>query len=210
MYVPQHFEMSKTPVLHDFIQRNPLGSWVIWGREGLDANHIPFLIDRNRGEFGTLMGHVARANPVWKESSAGTRSMVIFCGPQGYISPNWYPSKRDKGMVVPTWNYCVVHAHGTPRVIEKKTWLRDHVAQLVDVHESSQAVPWKVDDAPSEFIDKMLNAIVGIEIPISRLVGKWKVSQNRSEVDRQGVVAGLRAKGDEVSASMAGLVEESR
>src|SRR5712671_3614233 len=177
MYVPKHHDESDTTVLHALIRAQPLGTWVTLSEGGLLANHIPFLLDPARGEYGTLIGHVARANPAWQGFSKTVDSIVAFQGPQTYITPSWYPSKHANGKAVPTWNYAVVHAHGMPCAIEDREWLLRHVTQLTDVHEAGQALPWKVSDAPQEYRDKMLQAIVGIEIPIAKLVGKWKVSQ---------------------------------
>lgn len=206
MYVPKHFEESDRRVLQALIRSHPLGTWVTQSDGELLANHIPFHFDASRGEHGTLVGHVARANPVWQSFSSTVNSVIVFQGPESYITPSWYPSKQAHGKAVPTWNYAVVHAHGMPRAIEDPTWLLQHVSQLTAVHESDQALPWKVLDAPQEFIDRLLQAIVGIEIPITRLVGKWKVSQNRPEPDRLGVVAGLSAREDAASKEMASLV----
>jgi len=207
MYVPAPNEETRIPVMHTLVRAHPLGTWVTPADEGLIANHIPFLIDAERGEFGTLVGHVARANPVWKTFSKTADSLVIFQGPQAYITPSWYPGKQEHGKVVPTWNYVVVHAHGIPCAIEDRDWLLQHVTQLTAAHEAGESSPWKVSDAPPAYIDSMLRAIVGIEIPITKLVGKWKVSQNRSNADRRGVVEGLIARGDEASVEMAELVK---
>lgn len=203
MYVPAHFAESDTSVLHALIRAQPLGTWVTQGAGELLVNHIPFYLDANQGEHGTLVGHVARANPVWNAFSRTTPSVVIFQGPQAYISPSWYPSKQADGKVVPTWNYAVVHAHGTPRVVEDRARLLEIVRLLTDAHETGQGKPWRVADAPPDFIDKLLAAIVGIEIPIDRLGGKWKASQNRSQADKLGTVAGLEAAGQGDAARMA-------
>jgi transcriptional regulator len=208
MYVPKQHEESDISVLHALIRSQPLGTWVTLGDGELLANHIPFLLDTTRGEHGTLIGHVARANPAWRTFSNTVNSVVAFQGPQTYITPSWYPSKHAHGKAVPTWNYAVVHAYGMPRAIEDRDWLLQHVNQLTDVHEADQALPWKVSDAPQDFTDKMLQAIVGIEIEIAKLVGKWKVSQNRSLPDRLGVVAGLSAREDAQSREMASLVSQ--
>jgi len=207
MYMPAHFEETRTPVMHDLVRAHPLATWVVQTADGLLVNHIPFLIDPDRGPHGTLVGHVARANPVWQQLAA---SVAVFQGPQAYVSPNWYPSKHAHGKAVPTWNYAVVHAHGTPRAIESRDALLDIVSRLTHVHEARQAAPWAVGDAPADFIDQMLKAIVGIEVPIERLVGKWKVTQNRSLPDRLGTVAGLRQQGDAQSLAMAELVSPER
>jgi transcriptional regulator len=203
MYLPAHFEETRTPVMHDLVRAHPLATWVVQGTDGLVVNHIPFLIDPEGGPFGTLVGHVARANPIWRQLGA---SVAVFQGPQAYVSPNWYPSKHAHGKAVPTWNYAVVHAHGTPRAIESRDALLQIVTRLTQAHEAGQAAPWAVSDAPPDFIDQVLKAIVGIEMPIERLVGKWKVSQNRGEADRLGTVAGLRQRGDAQSLAMAALV----
>ncbi|HUG23555.1 FMN-binding negative transcriptional regulator [Piscinibacter sp.] len=202
MYVPKHFEETDAAVLHRLIESQPLGAWVTTGADGLEANHLPFMLDPQRGPHGTLVGHVARANPAWRSFTAGAECVVIFQGPQAYVSPSWYPSKDAHGKVVPTWNYAVVHAHGVPRAIEDPAWLLALVDRLSRRHEAAQRVPWKVTDAPPGYIEGMLAAIVGIEIPISRIAGKWKVSQNRPEADRLGVVAGLRSKGEDTMAQL--------
>jgi transcriptional regulator len=188
MYQPKHFDVTDTAAMHALIEAHPFGAWATTLDGVLELNHIPFLLDRTRGPHGTLVGHVARANAVWQRAGA---SIVAFQGPQAYVSPNWYPSKHAHGKAVPTWNYAVVQAHGQPRAIEDKAALLQIVTRLTQTHEASQALPWAVSDAPADYIEAMLGAIVGIEIPIERLVGKWKVSQNRAAADAQGVVAGL-------------------
>ncbi len=203
MYTPKANEETRSNVMHALIRAHPLGVWVsIWAGE-LVANHIPFEIDSDRGEFGTLVGHVARANPIWREQPSEVPGIVTFQGPQAYVTPSWYPSKHEHGKAVPTWNYAVVHAHGVPRFIQDKAWLYDHVTQITTRHEASQALPWAVADAPVDYMDKMLASIVGVEIPILRLDGKWKMGQNRSESDQLGVVAGLTAKRDSQAAGVA-------
>lgn len=207
MYIPKHNEETNFSVLHALIRSHPLGTWVTSAGGELLANHIPFLLDASHGEHGTLVGHVARANNVWKTFSTQVNSLVIFQGPEAYITPSWYPSKRAHGKGVPTWNYVVVHAQGMPRAIEDRDWLLRHVTALTATQEAGEEFPWKVLDAPQDYVDRMLGAIVGIEIPISSLVGKWKVSQNRPEEDRLGVVSGLRAKNTDQSRDMASLVD---
>jgi transcriptional regulator len=206
MYLPAHFNEDRLGVLHELIERHPLASIVGMVDGEIAANHVPLLLDRGRGEFGVLKGHVARANPMWRSLASGGGLLVIFQGPQAYVSPNWYAGKAEHGKVVPTWNYAVVHARGQGRAIEDRAWLTQLLTDLTDIHEARQASPWRVDDAPADYLDTMLEAIVGFEIPITRLSGKWKVSQNRSVDDRQGVVAGLRQAGDAPSADMAALV----
>ena len=208
MYIPKDFEEIRIDRLHQLMKSYPLAALVTLGDEGLVANHLPFLIDPTCGLFGTLRGHVARANPVWQGFSRTVESVVIFQGPDSYITPTWYPSKRAHGKVVPTWNYAVVHAHGYPRVIEDATWLQNHVTALTDIHESTQALPWKVADAPQDFTDRLIKAIIGIEIPIATIRGKWKVSQNRPVADRLGVVAGLESLAQEQARTMADLVAQ--
>ncbi len=212
MYVPKHFEETDAAVLHALMRANPLGAWITLADGQLLANHIPFLLDPSRGPLGTLVAHVARANPVWRSFAKDVASVVIFQGAQTYITPSWYPGKAADGKVVPTWNYAVVHAHGLPRAIEDRDWLLQHVAAQTDVREAGQAgssklMPWKVAHAPADYIEAMLRGIVGIEIPIDTLVGKWKVSQNRTTPDKQGVIRGLLERGDDPSAEMAALIE---
>ena len=206
MYIPKLHEETDIAVLHALIRAYPLAAWVTSADGELSANHIPFLLDPTRGEFGTFIGHVARANDVWKLLAEPISSVVIFQGSESYITPSWYPSKHAGGKAVPTWNYAVVHAHGRPRAIEDRVWLLDHINQLTDTHEAGQALPWKVADAPADYIERMLGAIVGIEIPIDRLVGKWKVSQNRTMPDKLGVIGGLLQRGDDRSKAMATVV----
>lgn len=210
MYIPKHHEETDVSVLHALIQAHPLGAWVTHANGELSANHIPFLLDRSRGEHGTLTGHVARGNDVWKLFAEPVASIIIFQGSEGYITPSWYPSKHAEGKAVPTWNYVVVHAHGRPRAIEDRAWLLDHLNQLTDTHEAGQALPWKVSDAPADYIERLLGAIVGIEIPIDKLVGKWKVSQNRPVPDKLGVIAGLLGRDDAHSKEMAALMGQQR
>ncbi len=205
MYNPtQHIEKD-LPTLHAMMRANPLGAWVTLGADGLIANHVPFMVDETQGEFGTLRCHVARANPVWQSFSKHTPSIVLFQGPQAYVTPSWYPSKHAHGKAVPTWNYAVVHAHGLP-VVKDEAWLRSFLDDLTRTHEQSQALPWNVSDAPTDYIDRLVGMIVGIEIPITSLDGKWKMHQHASVGDKLGVVAGLTARGDAASAAVAQLV----
>lgn len=203
MYLPKHFEVTDPAALHGLMRAHPLATWVMHAGGELVVNHVPFLFDADRGPQGTLVGHVARANPVWRH---GAPSVLVFQGADAYVSPNWYPSKQAHGKAVPTWNYAVVHAHGTPRAIEDRAALLEIVTRLTTTHEAGQALPWAVSDAPHDFVEQMLSAIVGIEVPVERLVGKWKVSQNRPAADRQGAAAGLRQRGDAASLAMAALV----
>jgi len=207
VYLPEHFEERDVGVLHALMRAHPLGTWVTLAGGELLANHLPFLIDAERGEYGTLVGHVARANPVLQRCSRELASLVVFQGPQAYVSPSWYPSKQAHGKVVPTWNYAVVHASGVPHAIEDRDWLHALVSRLTDEHESGRAIPWQVSDAPADFIERTLASIVGIEIPIATLRGKWKMSQNRPPADRAGTAAGLRERGDAQALAVAALVQ---
>jgi transcriptional regulator len=191
MYLPSHFEETRVDVLHQLVRERPLATLVTLGAAGLNANHLPFELDTEPLPNGTLRCHVARANPVWRDYSLGTEALVIFHGPQVYISPSWYETKTQRGEVVPTYNYAVVHAYGTLRIIQDRAWLRGLVTRLTERFESASAAPWQVSDAPEDFIEKQLGAIVGIEIAVTRLAGKWKVSQNRPALDRAGVVEAL-------------------
>jgi transcriptional regulator len=206
MYVNPSHQLTDREAIFSLIASHPLGAWVCHGREGLIANHVPFLLDRSRGPHGTLIGHVARANGVWRELDAATPSVVMFQGPQAYITPGWYPGKTEHGRVVPTWNYMVAHAHGVARAIEDREWLLDMLNRLTDAHEARQAAPWSVSDAPRSFIDKLMGVIVGIELPIERLEGKLKVSQDEANQDRRGTVQGLRNKPGDETAAVADLV----
>ncbi|MBS3996249.1 MAG: FMN-binding negative transcriptional regulator [Hydrogenophaga sp.] len=201
MYRPTAFEEDRPEVLHALMADHPLGQLVTHGPEGLDANPIPFEFDAAAGPQGTLRAHVARANPLWQQA-AGAEVMVIFQGAQGYISPNWYPSKPEHHRHVPTWNYAVVHAHGPLRVMDDERFVRGLVARLTREHEqrSQQPRPWKMGDSAPDFIDGMLKAIVGIEIPLTRLTGKFKLGQNRETRDRLGAADGLAALGHEALA----------
>jgi len=209
MFVPPHFEETRTDVLAALIRAHPLGTLVTLGAEGLNANHIPFLFDPDPAPHGTLVGHVSRANPAWRDFDPRVQALVVFQGTGGYITPSWYPTKQRTGKVVPTWNYAVVHAYGFLRIIEDAARLRAIVERLTAEHESSRPLPWKVSDAPPEYIEQMLCGIVGIEIEIRRLSGKWKTSQNRDRADRDGVAEGLSEPGDPDSEAMAALVRRS-
>jgi transcriptional regulator len=208
MYLPQLHEEHDLGVLHALVRAHPLGTWATLGDDGIIMNHLPLMLDPQRGQYGTLMCHVSRANTVWKSFSATVESVIAFHGAEAYISPSWYASKALHGKVVPTWNYAVVHAHGIPALVDESRLLR-HLAQLTDEHEAGRREPWHVGDAPADFIRQMSQQIVGIEIPITRIVGKWKVSQNRSPEDRRGVVAGLEDNADARSREMADLVAQA-
>jgi len=201
MYLPQHFAETRAEELHRIIRENPLGILVTHSPAGLDANHIPFEFDAARGERGVLQAHVARANPLWTEFAAGADVMVVFRGVQGYISPNWYPSKHETHRHVPTWNYEVVHAHGRLRIVDDERFLRGLVARLTRHHEASEPKPWKMGDAPRDYIDQMMKAIVGIEVAVTRLEGKRKLGQNRDARDVDGAVRTLHERGNEALSS---------
>jgi transcriptional regulator len=209
MYLPAHFEETRPDVLHELIRSHPLGTLVTSGPDGLNANHVPFEYDAHPAPLGTLRAHVARANPVWREFSSGVEPLVIFQGPQAYITPSWYQTKKETGKVVPTFNYIVVHAYGAMRAIEDTAWLRDFVGKLTDRFEAPRSQPWAITDAPEDFIALQLRAIVGIEIRLTRLSGKWKTSQNRPALDRAGVVEGLRESDDAAAQAMAAAIDKS-
>ena len=203
MYVSKHHALPELGEAQAPIEAYPLGAWV-----APLANHVPFLLDRSHGKFGTLLGHVSCANPVCKQLLASAPSVVMLQGPQSYITPGWYPGKQEHGKVVPTWNYAVAHAHGAARAIDDEHWLRDMPTRLTAAHESSKPLPWQMTDAPADFIDKLLRAVVGIEIPIERLVGRLKASHEALQ-DRLGTASGLAAEGTENAAAMACLVERA-
>ena len=207
MYLPKHFDPPDAQAVRTLIDATPLATLVVMTAQGLDANLIPMEFAPDEGPHGTLRGHVARANPLWREALPEHEALAVFQGPQAYISPNWYPTKREHGKVVPTWNYMVVQARGTLRAVDDPTWLRALVGRLTDRHESRSAVPWRVSDAPADYIAQMLGAIVGIEIRLSELNAKWKLSQNRSSADRLGVAAGLMSQPGDEAREMAELIK---
>lgn len=208
MYVPKHFEEARVDVLHQLIRANPFGTLVGLTSGGLVANHIPFEIENVPAPLGMLQGHIARANTFWQECSPETEALVIFQGPDAYISPSWYPSKKQHGKVVPTWNYTVVHAYGHVRFINDTGWLRSFVEKLTNRHESGRVAPWKITDAPPDYIDKQISAIVGLEITITRLVGKSKLGQNRPAEDQASMAKGLLEQGGVSGADLAKLISE--
>ncbi len=191
MYTPEAFEETRLPVLHDAIRRVSLATLVTTGASGVVANHLPVLLDAEAGPLGTLVGHLARANGQLRDLAAAGSALAIFLGPDGYVTPSWYPTKRATGKVVPTWNYVAVHAYGRVEVFDDPDRLLALVTRLTDSHEGTRGDPWHVSDAPESYIRSMLGAIVGLEMRIDRLEGKWKMSQNRSDADREGVVAGF-------------------
>jgi transcriptional regulator len=192
MYVPSHFAEDRVPVLHEAIRGIKLGTLVTLGGEGMIASHVPMLVDPEPAPYGTLRGHIARANPQWREASGKVQALAIFLGPEAYVTPSWYATKRATGKVVPTWNYAAIHAYGSVRFFEDADRLLSLVTELTETHEARLAQPWAVNDAPADYIRGMLRAIIGFELPIKRLEGKWKMSQNRPAEDRAGVIEGLR------------------
>lgn len=205
MYLPEHFAERREEELHRLIREYPLGVLVLKGPNGLDANHLPFELGEDDGERGRLLAHVARNNPLWRETKDGDEALVIFRAANAYISPNWYPSKHEFHRQVPTWNYQVVHVHGKIKVRDDERFVRGVVARLTRVNEAHTGAdkPWKMTDSSKEYIDQMLSAIVGIEIEITKMIGKWKLSQNREERDRINAAEELRKRREEViSAAM--------
>ena len=198
MYLPDPFRVKDVPRMHALVRSRPFAVLVSAGSVGLFASHLPTVL-KDDGPYGVIECHLARANPHWRDLAAGDEALMIFQGAEGYITPNWYPSKAESGKVVPTWNFAVVHAYGCPEVMNDEVWLRRHVTELTAQQECEQPKPWAPSDAPSSFIDAMLRGIVGFRFAITRLEGKWKMSQNRAPEDREGVVKGLslRARGDD-------------
>jgi len=195
MYVPEHFSETRLEALHALMLRHPFAMLVTYGANGLDANHIPFELDTKGGELGRLHGHLARQNPLVQELANGGEVLVVFRAEHAYISPQWYPSKQEFHQQVPTWNFQVVHAHGRARLHDDKNYLLRVVGRLTKTHEATQATPWKMSDAPREFIDLLLAQIVGIEIEITRLTGKSKLSQNKEVRDIEGAAQALKQQG---------------
>ena len=195
MYLPQDFAESKSEELFRIVREHPFGMLVTQTSTGLEANHLPFLLEEQRGPFGTLLAHVARANPIWQELGDGAEVMVVFRGPHGYISPNWYPSKQETHRHVPTWNYEVVHAHGRVHIRDDERFVRGVVARLTRAHEAREPRPWKMSDAEPDYLAEQLRQIVGIEVELTRLQGKRKLSQNRDVRDFEGVVRALEDSG---------------
>jgi transcriptional regulator len=207
VYLPKHFEETRAEVLHELLRAHPLGLLVTQPGGELRADSIPFMLDAQRGPHGTLVAHVARANTLWRDAADG-QALIVFQGAQAYVSPSAYPSKAEHGKVVPTWNYIMVQARGRLRAIDDPAWLHALVSRLTDRHEANRPAPWEVGDAPPDYIEKMLGAIVGIEIEIEAIAGKWKVSQNRSAADRDGVARTLAAEGG-AAAAMAQAVRDA-
>jgi transcriptional regulator len=207
MYQPPHFREDRLEVQHALIGAHPLGLLVTSGRTELLANPIPFVLDPEASPLGTLKAHLSRANAQWRDFDPDREALVVFQGPEAYITPSWYEAKREHGKVVPTWNYAMVQAYGRIRIKDDPEWLLRQISAMTARQESARPEPWAVGDAPASFVAAQIKGIVGIEIDIARIEGKWKVSQNRSEADRRGVAAGLRLAEDNASREMAELVE---
>jgi transcriptional regulator len=208
MYLQPAFEERRVEPLHEHIRAHALATFITAVDGEVTVDHMPLLVDPTRGAYGVLHGHMPRENPATRILDGTVEAVAVFLGPDAYITPSWYPAKHAHGRVVPTWNYAVVHARGRPRVVDDADWLLAHLEALTETHESRETLPWKVSDAPAEFTAQMIARLVGIEMPIDALVGKWKMSQNRPRGDRLGVAAGLRARGDERSLAVAELVAE--
>jgi transcriptional regulator len=206
MYTPKHFEEPRIKVMHELMRARPLATLVTLTSGGLAANHIPLHLSDVPAPFGTLRGHVARANPLWSDFAKDIEVLAIFLGPDSYITPSWYATKYETGKVVPTWNYAVVHACGSLRVIDDAAWIRAQIEALTVHNESNFTHPWSVSDAPHEYTEKLISNIVGIEIVISKLTGKWKVSQNQPAQNQASVIAGLNDSDQRDAAAMAALV----
>jgi transcriptional regulator len=208
MYIPRHNEEKRVSVIQALMVAHPLATLVTLGAQGLFASHIPMVLEDDGSEFGLLRGHISRANTQWRDFSPTVDALAIFAGHQHYVTPTWYSENGEHAKQVPTWNYAVVHAYAPLKVIEDAQWLRAHVSKLTSIHEAPFPVPWKVSDAPEEFIQSQLKGIVGLELSIRRLEGKWKVSQNRTERERQGVMEGLTELNTPESLAMKTLVKE--
>jgi transcriptional regulator len=202
MYTPSHFNQQDLAAIHELIEGVGFASIVTVTADGLTATQAPVLFDSTRGDHGILRGHIARANAQWKSSLASHEALAIITGANGYVSPNYYASKREHGRVVPTWNYVAVHAHGAIEFSEDRGGLLDIVTRLTDKHERNSEHPWKVTDAPADYIEAMLKAIIAFELRITRIEANWKLSQNKTDADRAGVIAGMEARGSEVLEEM--------
>jgi transcriptional regulator len=206
LYTPRHFREDRTDVLHAAIRDFPMAQLVTFGETGLEATPLPLLLDLADGGQGALLGHVARANPQWKTADRSVEALAIFSGPDAYISPGWYETKRQTGKVVPTWNYVTIQVRGRISFVEEPQELLEIVRRLTELHENGRDAPWAVADAPADFIASQLRAIVGLRLEITEITGKWKMSQNRSEADRAGVIEGLRAEGAPAADAVAEFV----
>jgi transcriptional regulator len=211
VYIPPHFNEERVDVLHQLIREHGLATLVTYGRSGLIASHVPLVLDTSDSApapYGMLRGHLSRANQQWRDYSPDVPALVIFAGPQHYITPSWYPAKTEHGKVVPTWNYIVVHAYGRLETYDDRESLLANVEALTTHHEANRAAPWKVSDAPASYIDAQLKGIIGISLRIDRLEGKWKISQNRSAADQASVAAALHEAGTATSIAMAAVMDD--
>jgi transcriptional regulator len=209
MYTPQHFEQHNEVSLFDLIEQYPFATLVTHSNSGIEANHIPLYLQENKDKK-LLLGHIAKANPLWKTVQEGAEALIIFNGPNCYISPNYYPSKQENGRVVPTWNYVAVHVKGNIKYFHDDETKLEIVNRLTNIHETNQKVPWTVNDAPSIYIKKMLSAIVGIEIEVMGISGKWKVSQNKSVDNQLGIMSGLLSEADYNPQKLAAIIKTNQ
>lgn len=207
MYIPAQFEQPNIEVMHELMRNRPLATLVTFGSNGINANHIPLHIALTSEPFGVLRGHVARSNPIWSDLNLDVDTLAIFHGADAYISPSWYATKQETGKVVPTWNYTVVHAYGSLRIIDDAIWVRTQLEALTAQNEEGFPHPWAVSDAPADFTEKLIEAVVGIEMIITRISGKWKVSQNQPPQNQRSVIDGLNASGKNEAITMAALIE---
>ena len=210
MYIPKFNEENRLDVMHALIETQPLATLVTVSNSGLIATHLPMVLARSEGPHGTLRGHLSRANSQWRNLNPSIDALAIFSGAHHYISPSWYPEKAEDGKVVPTWNYAVVHVYGPLKIIEDPAWLLSHLNTLVTQHESSFPTPWKTSDAPSDYIASQIKGIVGLELPITRIEGKWKVSQNKSERTLHAVEQGLEDLNTPEALAMRDLIHGKR
>lgn len=207
MYQPPQFREDRKEIMHELMRTHPFATLITIKDGDICADHLPLLIHSEVSQYGTVRGHVAKGNPLWRRGNDGPNALAIFQGPQAYITPSWYPSKKEHGKVVPTWNYAVVHARGEIRFIDDRDWLAAHLIELTTRQERDRPVPWKISDAPEDYVERQLKGIVGLELEITSLEGKWKVSQNRDAKDRKGVQRGLLLERDKDAAAIAKLVE---
>jgi transcriptional regulator len=209
MHIQSHFKETRPAVLHELMRAQPLATLAVIQDADIFVEHVPLMVCTDSAGSSVLRGHVPRVSPIWKGfDGVSTKALAIFHGPDSYVSPSWYPSKHKFGKAVPTWNFAVVHAHGYPKAVHDADWLLSHLNELTEWQETGRTIPWKVADAPADYINKMLRHIVGIEMPISSIEGKWKVSQNRPPGDRLGVADALHKQGDENSFAMETLVRQ--
>jgi transcriptional regulator len=208
LYNPRWFKEERVDILQNEVDHISFGTLITVNKSDISASHVPMLVDRSRGELGTLFGHVARGNSQWRDSPAGGLGLAIFLGPDAYISPSWYPTKKETGKVVPTWNYVAIHVRGPVTFFEEIERIREIVTKLTKHHEADSKKPWEVTDAPADYIDGELRSIVGFEMPVVKIDGKWKMSQNRPEGDRESVIINLmdrdKLRDEEVSREMKG------